>query len=391
MRVCIFIMLLPVHVAGGMENNAWDLARGIAARGHDVTVITSRHPKAVAAEESDGVHIHYCDVKPTSKMPLGRAAIATFKRLHEEAPFDIVHSQSFAAHWLVADSIAEELKVPIVTTMHGTKNTEIKSNVNQGLSLMLLPKIAFHTYNHHMRTKDLIRASKRVIAISDELFEGIPEEFGIPPERVARVYNGIDTRRFSPGESGLSGSYEGRSIILAVSVLHKQKGVQHLIRAFEIVKRGKGNAILIIAGDGPYRGALESLAQGIGVGQDVEFIGLVENARLPDYYRIANAFVIPTVRVEGLPLIELEAMSSGCPVIASDIGGIPSAIEDGVDGILVPPGDEGGLAKELERVLNDADFAHSIGDAARNRIAERFSLERMVEDTVAVYDAAIKA
>ncbi len=387
MRVCMFIMLLPQHIAGGMEQNAWDLARGIANIENDVTIITSRHPEGKDRETIDGVSIHYCDVKPSSKLPLGKKCLKTFEKLHNAEPFDIVHSQSFSAHWLVASGMKEKLGIPLVTTMHGIAATAIKSNLNQGLSAMLPFKIAYHIFCHHFRTNGLIRGSDAVIAISDELVQRIPDEFGISIDRVHKVYNGIDDELFAPRESPLSEDYKDKKIILAVSVLHRQKGIHHLIKAFQCLSETMPDLCLIIVGVGPYEDELRDMSKGYE--NKIEFCGKVPNDRLWEYYDLCDIFVMPTLAFEGLPLTLLEAMACAKPVIASDTGGISSVISDDADGILIRKGNEKGIASALERVLKDPEFANRLGMSARKKVEESFSLKGMAKKTVEVYESVI--
>ena len=381
-------MMLPVHVTGGMEIHCLDLARGLAKAGHDVTVVTSRHPQGIKAETIDGVEIHYIDVLATSKRPLPMKAILRFVELHRARRFHVVHSQSFAGFYLVKSGLKRELKVPLVTTLHGTASTEIRSNIHQGGSLMLLPKVLFHTFNHHFRTKELVRQSDAVIAISRELAESIPKEFSISPGRVKTVFNGIDTSMFRPKESALR--LPDKRIVLTASVLHKQKGVQYLIKAFKSVLLEVPNARLMVVGDGPHRAELQNLSRSLSVIDAVTFTGKVPNATLPDYYNAADVFVIPTVRVEGLPLVELEAMACARPVVASDIGGIPSVIRDGVNGLLVRPADVGMLAARVVAVLNDRGLAATLSSNARKTIEKDFSREKMVERTLEVYTGVLR-
>ncbi|MFH1055289.1 MAG: glycosyltransferase family 4 protein [Candidatus Altiarchaeota archaeon] len=390
MRVCMFTMLLPSHVLGGMEIHAMDLAKGIAKSGHEVIVITSRHPSGIMHESVDGVEIYYTDVDATSKKPLGRKALNKLEELHREKKFDVVHSQSTAAFYYVRDGIKKRLGVPLITTMHGTSLSEIRSIINQGFSLMLFPKILFHTFNHYYWTKEFIKESEAVIAISKELSEDIPKEFNIAKDTVKTIYNGIDTTVFRSYASKVMGEYPGERIILSVSVLHRQKGVQYLIEALAKLVDRIPNAHLIVVGDGPYRKSLEQRTIRLKLGKNVTFMGKVQHEGLADYYNACEAFIIPTIRVEGLPLIELEAMACGKPVIASEIGGIPSVITDGVNGLLVKPKDIDTLANRLIEVLENEKLARRLGSSARKTIEEGFSREKMVADTIKVYGGCIR-
>jgi glycosyltransferase involved in cell wall biosynthesis len=384
----MFAKMLPVHATGGMEIHTLDLAGGIADAGHNVVLITSRHPRGVEEEDICGVEVHYVDAD--NQNPLGRESTKKLVELDGERRFDVIHSQSISAFYYVKDKLSDRLKIPLVTTMHGTSYGEIRSILNQGLTTLLVPRIARQLYNHHFRTNRILQASDKVIAISRELTESIPREYHISRDKVRTIYNGIDTERFKPGESRLRGRFPGKRIVLSVSVLHKQKGVQNLIKAFGKVAENVPGAHLIVVGDGPYRRNLEGLARNQGLKDDVTFTGKVPNTELREYYNACDSFVIPTVRVEGLPLIELEAMACGKPVIASDIGGIPTVIENMVNGLLVKPGDVDELAKRIVEVLGDSRLASRLGTRARKTIEDGFSRRKMVEETIKVYESVLR-
>ncbi|MFH1402724.1 MAG: glycosyltransferase family 4 protein [Candidatus Altiarchaeota archaeon] len=386
MRVCMFVMLLPQHVLGGMEIHSMELAKGIARKGHEVVVITNRHPEGKTEEHVDGVEIRYADEKATSKRPMGMKSLRLLEELHRERKFDVIHSQAFSAFYYVSTGLKKRLGIPLVTTLHGTPFSEVRSNMNQGWNNMLIPKIGFHLFNYQFRFKEMISESDAVIAISKELAENAPSEFKIPAEKVKMVINGVDTEDFRPSESRLKKSLGEGRVILSVSVLHRQKGVQHLINAMKDILVKAPDAVLVIVGDGPYKKDLEELASKKELRERIIFKGRVPNTELIEYYNSCDVFAIPTVRVEGLPLIELEAMSCGKPVVASNIGGIPTVIEDRVNGMLANPGDAKDLAGKILEVLCDKKLSEKLGKNARKTILEKYSRERMAENTIRVYE-----
>jgi glycosyltransferase involved in cell wall biosynthesis len=119
----------------------------------------------------------------------------------------------------------------------------------------------------------------------------------------------------------------------------------------------------------------------------VRFAGAVPLEELPRWYAIADLFLNPTVRINGYDLTILQAMACARPVVVSNIGSVPTAVRDGVDGVLVPPGDPAALAAAVIALHRDPARAAALGAAARRAVEERFSLERMVDGTLAVYHA----
>lgn len=386
----MFTMQVPVHVTGGMEIHAAELAKGVAKAGHQVELITSAHPQGLEHEVVDGYSIHYVDSTATSRRPLGRQCLAKFTQLNRENGFDVVHSQSIAALSFLKEGYREKTGLPFISSIHGTNYGEIRSNLNQGLSPMLAPKIAYQLWCHHTRSRPLLAGSDKAIAVSREVRDALLAEYDLAPEKVRTINNGIDTERFKPGKRVVKEGYEGKKIILSVSVLHKQKGIQYLIQAMKKIKARMPDARLIVLGDGPYRESLKRMTQDLGLTDVVTFKGNIPNKDIMDYYNACDVFVIPTVRVEGLPLIELEAMACAKPVVASDIGGIPSVIDDEENGLLVKPADTGGLADSIMRVLSEPDLMKRLGESARKTIEEGFSRDKMVAGTIKVYSECVR-
>ena len=125
---------------------------------------------------------------------------------------------------------------------------------------------------------------------------------------------------------------------------------------------------LVIVGDGPHRVTLEEQAKALRVEERVRFVGSVPNPEMANYYQAADAFLFPTLRREGLPFVLLEAMASGLPVIASQIGGIPEALGDAGCGFLLPPGDIKALEARMLQFLEDPRSAKQMGEAAWERV-----------------------
>jgi glycosyltransferase involved in cell wall biosynthesis len=147
---------------------------------------------------------------------------------------------------------------------------------------------------------------------------------------------------------------------------------------------------LVIVGEGPERPKLEDAARRLGIADRVELRGRIPSSELQAAYARARAFVLPAVLdargdTEGLGVVLLEAMNHATPVVASRVGGIPDIVEDGVSGLLVPPGDAAALAAALQRVLDSPDLARRLGEAGRRRLHERFSWEAITARWEAVY------
>jgi len=176
-------------------------------------------------------------------------------------------------------------------------------------------------------------------------------------------------------------------LIGVLSRLNKMKGVEYFLEAAAAMGQrariGRArNARFLIIGDGRHRKELEQYAAGLGLGERVLFTGF--RTDVSDVLSALDISVLPSLS-EGLSNSLLESMAAGLPVIATNVGGNPEAVEDGVTGIIVPPGDAGALARGMALLLDNAELAAAFGEAARRRVAQRFSIEQMVRETEALY------
>ncbi|HZD11571.1 MAG TPA: glycosyltransferase [Candidatus Binatia bacterium] len=208
---------------------------------------------------------------------------------------------------------------------------------------------------------------------------------GVPRQKIVSLPNGVETNEIKPKREY---RLHDPARIVYVGRLHKQKGLNTLLRAFCHVQEalGEGNACLRLVGDGPLGRSLADLAQQLGVGAAVEFAGLRDDvvAQLEE----ADIFVLPS-RAEGLSNALLEAMSAGLPVIVSDIPGNRDVIEHGANGLFFCADDAGSLAESLIYVLGRPDLRQQLGAAARRTVVGRYSLNAVAGRYARLYGELI--
>jgi glycosyltransferase involved in cell wall biosynthesis len=173
------------------------------------------------------------------------------------------------------------------------------------------------------------------------------------------------------------------ALVAFIGKVDPAKGILDLIEAVNEVRETIPDVRLECAGDGDIEGAQRHVALR-GIRADVQFLGWVSQHRREELLARASVFVLPS-HAEGLPMALLEAMAAGCPVIASNVGGIPDAITDGVNGLLVPPGDRDALALALHRLLVDRDLACELGTAARDTVRRRYTTEQALARLDQIY------
>jgi glycosyltransferase involved in cell wall biosynthesis len=223
----------------------------------------------------------------------------------------------------------------------------------------------------------LARRAARIIAITESLARFQVERVGLPPGKVEVIHYGLGDLPQAWGQNPPDPVTPGARLLLCVCRLEPQKGVDVAIRALQ----GIPGVRLVVLGEGPQRGELEQLARELGV--DVYLPG-----RVPDvaaWLRRADLLVHP-VRWEGFGLALLEAMLASLPVVATNVSSIPEIIADGETGVLVPPDDPGALAAAVDRVLADPS---GYGERGRARAWAEFSVAKMADRTLAVYETAL--
>jgi glycosyltransferase involved in cell wall biosynthesis len=230
----------------------------------------------------------------------------------------------------------------------------------------------------------LARRASRVIAITEALARFNVERVGLPPGKVEVIPYGLDDVP-AWGENPGVPLPGGARVLLAICRLTAQKGVDVAVRALAEVRREHGDAVLVVLGEGSERGSLERLAADLGVGEAVFLPGRAGD--VSEWLRRSEVLVHP-VRWEGFGLAVLEAMLAERPVVASAVSSVPEIVVDGETGLLVPPDDPSALAAAVSRLLVDADLARSYGAAGRERARREFSVDRMAERTLAVYERA---
>ncbi|MBX3437096.1 MAG: glycosyltransferase family 4 protein [Planctomycetaceae bacterium] len=231
------------------------------------------------------------------------------------------------------------------------------------------------------------RAGTRFVAVSEAAREFACEHMQYRPESVSVACNGIDWAQFTT--ESLPDVPRTQLSLGTAGRLENEKGHRHLIDALTDIVKHRSDVRLAITGDGPLRGSLEALVRDRRLTPHVEFLGWVPDVRA--FYRSLDVFVVPSVTAEGLPTTILEAMASGCVVIASDVGGAGEAIRDGIDGRLVAPGNPAALVEAISQALDQPELRRTWAASARARVREYFTTERMVDTIYQSYLAALEA
>lgn len=353
----------PVKVAhvhrirgiGGSERHLLTLLPALAERGVDVSFVGLDDPAGVLEPFYRELSV------PFERLPAPRdldpaLAYRLARTLLSRRP-DVVHTH--LVHADVYGGLAP-----------GTRIVSTKHNPDP-----------FRAGTFRFAERALTWRAARVIAISEAVRRFSVEQVGLPAKKVEVVHYGLDGL---PQPWAENPPLElGGPLLLAVCRLEPQKGLDTAVRALA----GVPGATLLVLGEGPDRGELEALASSLGVGDRLVLPGRVGD--VASLYGRADLLVHPA-RWEGFGLALLEAMLAGKPVVAARAGSAPELVSDGHTGVLVPVDDAGALAAAISSLLADRERAEEMGRAGLERAREEFSVARMAERTLAVYESVLR-
>ena len=210
------------------------------------------------------------------------------------------------------------------------------------------------------------------------------------PNQIERIYNGIDPAgyRAAHGFQIRDELRIGRDAPLVgiIGLLNERKGHRTLFQAMEGLRREIPEIRLLVVGEGKIEAEMMRLAEQLGIGQYVLFMGLRRD--IPEILAALDVLALPSSR-EGFGYVLVEAMAAEKPVVATNVSSIPEIVMDGVTGILVPPGKPDALRQAIHRLLNDRGLARSMGAAGRRRAEEKFSIARMLDEVEGLFERII--
>ncbi len=361
--VKIVHLVIGGEIAGG-QIVALRLATAARAAGHEPVFVSPSSGPFLDLVAGEGISAHV--------VPIGGAlepgGITSLRRVLRDEGADILHTHTHFSLNVAGRLAARAAGVDVIAHMH-------IENVFRDDPFARRVQVALDNAT--------ARLCRWIVAVSDATRAALVAQ-GYPKERTITVHNGIEPRE-AAAPATLDPEPPG-PVLLEVGRLCDAKGQRELITALSQLERD--DVTLLLAGDdlesgGAYRRALEEEARDRGVANRVRFLGRRDD--VPALLAAADVLVLPSW-IEGLPLVELEAMAAGIPVVATAVGGTPEAVVDGETGLLVPPRDVPALAGAIDEVLGDPELARRLGAAGRQRARERFDAESAARTIVGLYE-----
>ena len=366
---------------GGSGAVATELGLELARRGHEVHFITYASPFRLR-EYVEGVYFHEVDTR-ISRYPLFEFypyTLALASKQHEvvlREGLEILHVHYAIPHattaWLAREMLDREAHpVKVITTLHGTDITL----VGQEASFYAITKFS-------------IERSDMVTAVSQYLREETERAFGCELCDIKVIPNFVNLNEYHPRVEPMTAGHDGlappdHKIITHMSNFREVKRVRDVVRIFARIRQAIPATLLMI-GDGPERDDAEDEARVVGVQDDVRFLGRLDT--MANLLQASDLFLLPS-QGESFGLAALEAMACGAPVVGSRAGGLPEVIQDGVTGLLEPPGSVEAMGRRAIDLLRNPARHRAMSLAAIER-AKEFDAEHIIPQYERVYEEAL--
>jgi glycosyltransferase involved in cell wall biosynthesis len=344
---------------GGQEIRILSEARGMLARGHQVTLLAPRESRIYLESATYGIQAVALPI--AWKRPRGVLALRRWLRAN---PPDVVNTHSSTDSWL--------------TALSGWRAAVRTRHISAPVGANPASRWLYGS------------ACRRVVTTGETLRRHLIEKLKLPESHVISVPTGIDLERFDrskiPKGKKAAPLPDGALVFGIVATLRSWKGHAFLLEAFEQVAGARDDAQLLIVGDGPQRPALEAHIAAMRSRGRIHLTGQRDD--VPELLAAMDCFVLPSYANEGVPQAVMQAMAMALPVVSTRVGAIEEAVVDGETGIFVPPRDPAALARAMLELAQSPEKRTQMGNAGR-RVAERkFSLERMLDAMETVFSEA---
>lgn len=359
---------------GGQENRIWQIGKRLSSYGYSINVITSRLPNTSLFEIIDGIKVF----RSRTLFKIYNTPIFPISEVFRRVKTDIIEVHIPNLYTVEKGCyLSKKYNLPLVITFHH----EPKGYNNLTKIISRVWKLIFYDNTLNYATK-IITPTKRYIHECKYLWK--------VKDKVVVIPNGVDLELFRPLNKTKCKNVlhidENELNILYVGKLEEYKGISYLIRAIGEISNKNKNIRLTIVGKGKKR-IFQELCRKLGV--KAIFLEDIPEKELPIIYSSADVFVLPTVTTEGFGIVILEAMACGVPVVATNVGGIPEIVEDGENGLLVPPKSSTALSNAIIYLLENDEVRNKMKRRGLKKVRE-YSWDIATKKTKEVYEDIIK-
>jgi 1,4-alpha-glucan branching enzyme len=395
-KVC-FISPEYWPLTGGTGSYVYYLSRELMRNGYDINIVTGgTQAKDIKVNPQLSVNFLQIPKTPIVKSFLFAGnSYRKLRRIRDIINADITHANlPLVPNFAVPPNISRAHISTVHSTWAGEANAirgEPYSRLNANEKFM----VSF-TWFLRIFEERMMKRSKRLIAVSDFTRKELTQYYGVSESKIRVIHNGVDTKKFQPAADKRKvkaelGFNPDDPAIVSVGRLYARKGLFTLIESIPAVAAKFPNAKFIVSGKGQSDEMRKLVvhAEKLGVKDKLIFTGYFPDKKLPKLYQAADVFAFSTF-YEHHPFAVLEALSTGLPVVTTNVGGIPETITDGKDGFMCKPFDAEAFSARILYLLENPAQANEMGYQARKTIEERFDWRIVVKEAIKVYNEVLK-
>jgi glycosyltransferase involved in cell wall biosynthesis len=395
MRICLVSLEYPPETAhGGIGSQTWTKARQLARLGHEVHVLAgaAKPGRDLVSKEQNGVTVHRVQ-PPDHFYPVYRPATfmlgyswAVYRALHEltrERAFDVLDFAEYGAEGYAYQLDRSRSNwMPVVVQLHGPL-----SMFGERIGW---PDTSSDFFRIGTRMEEeSIRRADALMACSANIADFTAERHRVDRADIDVVHCGVDAAAFRPNGRAYDGAHP--TVLFAGDFSHSKGAKVAFDAVMKLRARHPGIQLRMLGKETELSRRLDAEARAAGAGDSVDIVGFVQDRdALAGFYRQADVFCSTADHEVGVANVYIEAMASGCPVVAAATGGAPEAVVDGESGLLVPPRDVDATAAALDRIIGDPALRGRMSNAARDEVERYFGVEPYTKRVLATYERAIE-
>ena len=401
----------PPYSYGGAGQVAFNLAKGLKEKGHQVFVISAKQEKSLSGRENYqglGVYRIYSNYHERWRAYLGLyhpGVVSQIKKIIKEVKPDIIHAHNIHYHLSYYSlKIAKRFGCPLFLTLHDAmsfhyakltefispNNLSIPKKINYQISPLGQIKRFKKRYNpfRNIIIRHYLKCPNQIFAVSQALKKALNDN---KIKNVEVVYNGIDLKNWSLSLEKVNQfknkhHLTDKKVIFLASRLTKAKGIEALLDAFVLVNQKIKNSILFIAAKKDnYLKKIIEIAQEMGIGDNLVVAGWLDQENLKKSYLAADLVVTPSLCLDTFNLSNIEAMAARKPVVGTCFGGTPEIVTDGQTGYIVNPLNKEMMAEKIIGLLANSQKSEEFGRKGYQRVKENFSLEKQIDQILNYY------
>ena len=394
MNIAVITKSTTLHKGhGGLETQNKALCEGLSKRGHKITIFSPKKDIEFDKYEENGINYVFIEADYRNylfsafrKNSWSKKSLEVFTDYHQKQKYDLVLGQSSAAESIIENK--NTLEVKTVSISHGTTLSEFNTFVKNISSIKdlywLVRNFQYFIRQYFGRQRRFVLHSDKVIAVSEYVKKALISETFVDDRRVEVVHNGVDGDAYKIEKTnrdigGLVHTY-------FIGRLERSKGILTVI---DIINKIDRDVVLHVIGSGPCQKEAEKLVAKLKIQEKVIFHG-----KMPHYEFIKNVhpdiFVFPTKRIEGFPMVIVEAMFAGMPTVAFNCGGVSDAVIDGKTGFLIKAGDSEEFKEKLIKLIDSIEMRQEMGKNSREIAEKDYTIDTMVDRYEKIFTEVLK-